>query len=219
MSFSLNTIFEILTVIGFVYFLFKRFVLKEAPVPASALSKVDRNQITEALVLLKKREKTPGELYKAPEHLMGELANDLRNEAVLRNLLCDIAAHVGIDGQYIRLQFQDDYTKEYAGNIATNGAFTTINLQLHEFYTPEVITAVLAHEVMHLYLLYQGIHFSDTLKNEVLTDTAAVYFGFGEYLQRGYKVIETKLGFSYHKVGYIRPEDVRFIEEQIRRGI
>lgn len=219
MSFSLNTFFEILTVIGFIYFLFKRFVLKEAPVPASALSKVDRNQITEALVLLKKREKTPGEPYKAPEHLMGELANDLRNEAVLRKLLCDIAAHVGIDGQYIRLQFQDDYTKEYAGNISTNGAFTTINLQLHEFYTPEVITAVLAHEVMHLYLLYQGVHFSDTLKNEVLTDTAAVYYGFGEYLQRGYQVMETKLGFSYHKVGYIRPEDVRFIEEQIRRGI
>ncbi|MBP3603284.1 MAG: hypothetical protein J6J79_03940 [Lachnospiraceae bacterium] len=219
MSFSLNTFFEILTVIGFVYFLFKRFVLKEAPVPASALSKVDRNQITEALALLKKREKTPGEPYKAPEHLMRELTNDLHNEETLRSLLCDIAAHVGIDGQYIRLQFQDDYTKEYAGNIATNGAFTTINLQLHEFYTPEVITAVLAHEVMHLYLLYQGVHFSDTLKNEVLTDTAAVYYGFGEYLQRGYQVMETKLGFSYHKVGYIRPEDVRFIEEQIRRGI
>ncbi len=217
MSFSLNTIFEILTVIGFIYFLIKRFVLKQAPLPAGALSKVDRTQIIEAVSLLQKRRKSPGKRYVAPENLMRLLTDNLQNEVALRKLLCDIAAHVGIDGQYIRLQFQDDYTKEYAGNISTNGAFTTINLQLHEFYTPEVITAVLAHEVMHLYLYYHGIHFSDTLKNEVLTDTAAVYFGFGEYLQRGYKVIETKLGFSYHKVGYIRPEDVRFIEEQIRR--
>ena len=216
MSFSLNMIFEILTVIGFIYFLVKRFILKEPPIPASALGKVDKNQIAEALRLLQKSGKKPGEHYVAPEHLMEQLAGDLQQEEILRSLLCDIAAHVGIDGQYIRLQFQNDYTKEYAGNISTNGAFTTINLQLHEFYTPEVIVAVLSHEVMHLYLFYQGIHFSDTLKNEVLTDTAAVFFGFGKYLYDGYKVIETNLGFSYHKVGYIRPEDVRFIEEQIR---
>ena len=53
--------------------------------------------------------------------------------------------------------------------------------------------------------------------NEVLTDTAAVYFGFGQYLYRGYKMMEINLGSSYHKVGYIDPEDVQFIQNEIRK--
>ena len=50
----------------------------------------------------------------------------------------------------------------------------------------------------------------------MLTDTAAVYFGFGEYLYRGYQIIETQMGFSYQQVGYILPGDVKFIQEEMR---
>lgn len=214
---TISDIFELLTVIGFVYFLIKRFILKEPPVPSAALKKIDKDKLTECLALLKKHRKNPGEAYVMPEQLEQALLSELHNEELLKQLLCSIAAHVGIDGQYIRLNFQDDATKEYAGNISTNGAWTTINLQLHDYYHLDVITAVLAHEVMHLYLYYNGIRFSDTLSNEVLTDTAAVYFGFGEYLYRGYKIIETNLGFSYHKVGYIRPEDVTYIRDEMYR--
>lgn len=215
MSISLNDICEILTIIGFIYFLIKRFVLKEPPIPVSALKKIDREKIVEALNLLKKKGASPGGVYVMSETVKQEILQDLHNEKTLKKLLCDISAHVGINGQYIKLCFLDDMTKEYAGNISTNGAWTTINLQLHSFYNLDVLTAVLAHEVMHLYLHYQGIHYPDTLQNEVLTDTAAVYYGFGEYMYRGYKVIETQLGLSYHKVGYIRPEDVEFIREQL----
>ena len=49
----------------------------------------------------------------------------------------------------------------------------------------------------------------------MLTDTAAVYLGYGEYLARGYKIIETNLGLSYHKVGYIRQDDVVYIMNRI----
>ncbi len=214
---SLGSICELLTIFGFLYFLIKKFILKEPPVPSGALGKVSRSKIEESIFLLEKKSKGPGERYHRPEELERALLSDLHNKVLLKELLCDIAAHVGIDGSYINLQFQDDLTKEYAGNIATNGAWTTIHLQLHSFYTLDVITAVLAHEVMHLYLYYQGIHKQDTLDNEVLTDTAAVYFGYGEYLYQGYKIIETNLGFSYHKVGYIRPEDVAFIMEKTGR--
>lgn len=212
---SLNDIFELLTIIGFIYFLIKRFILKEAPIPSSALKKADKNQILASIRLLQKRKPVKGKPYHMPEGLERKLLLNLHNTDSLRELLLDIAAHVGIDGQYIRLNFQDDETAGYAGNIATNGAWTTINLQLHSYYNLDVLTAVLAHEVMHLYLYYNGIQFQDTLSNEILTDTAAVYFGFGDYLYRGYRVIETHLGFSYHKVGYIRPEDVLFITEEI----
>lgn len=215
---SINDICELLTIIGFAYFLVKKFILKEPPIPSSALKKIDRDMIEESIALLQKKGKKPGEDYQLPTDLKQRLLADLHNEALLKELLCDIAAHVGIDGTYIKLQFQDDYTKEYAGNISTNGAFTTVNLQLHSYYNLDVITAVLAHEVMHLYLYYQGISKQDTLNNEVLTDTAAVYYGYGQYLYEGYKVIETNLGLSYHKVGYIRPEDVLFIREKLENN-
>lgn len=212
---TISDICEILSVIGFIYFLVKKFILKEAPIPSSAIKKIDRQKIEECLLFLQKKVKIPGETYIMSEDLKKRLLADLHNRDFLEELLCDIAMHVGIDGSYIRLHLLDDYTKEYAGNISTGGAWTTINLQLHSFYDLDVITAILSHEVMHMYLYYQGIHKHDTLDNEVLTDTAAVYFGYGEYLYRGYKVIETNLGLSYHKVGYIRPEDVRFIQEKI----
>ena len=214
--FSLNDIFGILTIIGLIYYVVKRFILKEAPVPASALKKVDEEKLRSCLTLLQKSKKEPGEIYEVPEELEQKLLTDLHDSELLKQLLCSIAAHMGIDGSYIRLKFQDDATLNYAGNISTNGAFTTINLQLHSYYNLDVITAILSHEVMHLYLYYNGIRFSDTLSNEVLTDTAAVYFGFGEYLYRGYQIIETQMGFSYQKVGYIRPRDVKFIQEEMR---
>ena len=214
--FTINDIFEILTFVGFFYYIIKRFVLKQPPIPAAALRKIDREKLRSALALLYKNKKVPGGAYTIPPQLSGELERNLHDPELLRRLMCDIAAHVGIDGSRIKLKFKDDATLEYAGNISTNGAFTTINLQTHDYYNLDVLTAILAHEVMHLYLYYNGIRFSDTLSNEVLTDTAAVFFGFGEYLRRGYKVIEVNLGFSYHKVGYIRPEDVEFILSEIQ---
>ena len=214
--FSLNDIFEILTIIGLIYYVVKRFILKEAPVPASALKKVDEEKLRSCLTLLQKSKKETGEIYAVQKELEEKLLVNLHDTELLKQLLCSIAAHMGIDGSYIRLKFQDDANLNYAGNISTNGAFTIINLQLHSYYNLDVITAILSHEVMHLYLYYSGIHFSDTLSNEVLTDTAAVYFGFGEYLYRGYQIIETQMGFSYQKVGDIRPGDVKFIQEEMR---
>ncbi len=213
---SLGMICEWLSIAGFIYFLIKKFIFKQPPVPSYALKKVDRRKIEDSILFLRKKKKYPGDAYEIPLELEQKLQRDLHNEVLLKELICDIAAHLGMDGSYIKLILQDDYTKDYAGNIATNGAWTTIHLQVHPFYNLDVITAVLAHEVMHLYLYYQGIYKSDTLENEVLTDTAAVYFGYGNYLQRGYKIIETNMGLSYHKVGYIRPDDVQYIINRIK---
>lgn len=216
-SFSLNDIFKLLTLAGFIYYLIRSFLLKNPPASSGGLKKVDRQKIIKSLQLLYKRKKYAGEPYIMPERLEQGLVSELHNKELLRELLRSITVHMGIEGDLIRLRFQDDETLGYAGRISTGGAFTTINLQLHEYYDLDVLTAVLAHEAMHLYLHYNGIYFSDTLMNEVLTDTAAVYFGFGEYLYRGYKMMEINLGSSYHKVGYISPEDVQFIQNEIRK--
>ena len=46
--------------------------------------------------------------------------------------------------------------------------------------------AVLAHEVTHNYLYHHNIRPPKNLDNEILTDLAAVYLGFGEILYKGY---------------------------------
>ena len=215
-SFTLNDIFDLLALAGLIYYLVKRFILKQPPVPSGAFKKVNKEKLQDCLTLLDKSGKTPGRPYIMPEELEQDLLKNLHDPELLRRLLKSITTHMGIEGDLIKLQLQDDATLEYAGQISSKGAFTTIKLQVHDYYNLDVLTAVLAHEVMHLYLHYNGISFPDTLSNEILTDTAAVYFGFGEYLYRGYKIIEVNLGFSYHKVGYIRPEDVQFIQNELR---
>lgn len=62
--FSLNDIFEILTIIGLIYYVVKRFILKEAPVPASALKKVDEEKLRSCLTLLQKSKKEPGKFMR-----------------------------------------------------------------------------------------------------------------------------------------------------------
>lgn len=212
----INSMIELLTIIGFIYFIVKRFIFHQAPVPSGAFKKVNTDKLSECLTVLRKHKQKPGDVYTIPENLKQALTHNLYDSYNLKLLLCSIAAHMGIDGEYIRLNMQDDSAASYAGNISTNGAWTTINLLMRPYYDLNVVTAVLAHEVMHLYLYYKGIQIRDSLSNEVLTDTAAVYFGFGEYLYKGYQVIETNLAFSYHKVGYIRPQDVSFIMEEMR---
>lgn len=207
---------ELLTIIGFIYFIVKRFIFRQAPVPSGAFKMVNRDKLSECLTVLRKHKQEPGDVYTIPDNLRQALSHNLYDAYNLKLLLCSIAAHMGIDGEYIRLNMQDDSAASYAGNISTNGAWTTINLQMRPYYDLNVVTAVLSHEVMHLYLYYKGIQIRDSLSNEVLTDTAAVYFGFGEYLYKGYQVIETNLAFSYHKVGYIRPQDVSFIMKEMR---
>lgn len=216
-AFSLNNIFRLLTLAGFIYYLMRSFIFKKPAISSNDLKNVNQEKILKSLQLLYERGQCAGEPYVMPEHLEQGLISDLHNRELLRQLLKSITVHMGIEGDLIQLRFQDDETLSYAGQISTGGVHTTIKLQLRAYYNLDVITSVLAHETMHLYLHYHGLSFSDTLLNEVLTDTAAVYFGFGEYLYRGYKMMEINLGSSCHKVGYIRPEDVQFIQNEIRR--
>jgi hypothetical protein len=51
------------------------------------------------------------------------------------------------------------------------------------------VIAVLAHECVHNYLHYHGVHKSDEKENELLTEVAATYLGLGHLLFSGYKPI------------------------------
>jgi hypothetical protein len=73
------------------------------------------------------------------------------------------------------------------------------------------IAAILAHEITHVFLHRHGIRIPDTLENEILTDTAAVYLGVGWLCLNAHRVTEER---------YIRPEvrEVRITTRDERLG-
>jgi hypothetical protein len=54
-----------------------------------------------------------------------------------------------------------------------------VELQMQYRSAPKVIAAVLAHEIAHIFLHRCGVGFSVEIENEILTDTTAVFVGFG----------------------------------------
>ncbi|MDO4304406.1 MAG: hypothetical protein Q4D94_10860 [Bacillota bacterium] len=215
---TFDHICEALTIIGFIYFVIQRFIRHKAPVPKSAFGTVSKELLERCVLLLQKQERREYETYTVPEDILIELKADLSNEAALKRLLCSICAHMGIQGNFIKLIVQDTNAPDRAGDISTDLAFTTIRLELKPYYTLDTVIAVLAHEATHLHLYYTGTHFKDVWENEVLTDTAAVYCGFGEYMYKGYAVMQGKNVLSYQKVGYIKQEDVKYIMQIMERN-
>jgi hypothetical protein len=75
--------------------------------------------------------------------------------------------------------------------------------------------AVLAHEVMHIFLHRSGIQFSDRIKNEILTDTASVYLGTGWLALNAHRMSTTYSGntrtTSTQTLGYVSPEELGYI--------
>lgn len=212
---TFDNICTALSVIGLIYFVINRFILHRAPVPSSAFKRIPKELLDECIAQLKKEEKGEYEDYVLPVDLMRDLQLRPDDEEVLKRLLLNICEHMGMNGDFIKLVISDTPVPERAGAISTDLAFTTIWLELRPPYIVDSIIAVLAHEVMHLHLYYEGIQRRDTWENEVLTDTAAVYCGFGEYMYKGYAVNQGEMALSYRKVGYIRQEDVKYIMEEI----
>ena len=86
------------------------------------------------------------------------------------------------------------------------------------------IAAILAHEVTHIFLHRHRIAKPDTFENEVLTDTAAVYFGVGwlcldafrltekrEERQVGLNGREVKTQTLEERLGYLTPDEFGYV--------
>jgi hypothetical protein len=75
--------------------------------------------------------------------------------------------------------------------------------------------AVLAHEVMHIFLHRSGIRFADRIKNEILTDTASAYLGTGWLALNAHRMSTTYSGntrtTSTQTLGYVSPEELGYM--------
>ena len=167
------------------------------------------------------------ELYRrfGPQHLksyrntfeLGTSADDLRREPLIgtQHLAKRIATHYRVPVTTVIVTFSSSLKPPGRVELSQSNEFF-VELQSQYRFAPKAIAAILAHEVAHIFLHRCGVRFPDEFENEVLTDTTAVYVGFGptilnavsetkSYLPN--KVVETRTHhFGYltlHEFGYI----------------
>lgn len=211
----LQKILYILPYVGLVVYVIRIIILKKAPVPKPKGKKLTNELLLSCIEQLKKHDKKQHDEYYVNQEIADRLNKDNRNPQTLVDLLHDIASHVEISGDLFILIINNAVVSDRAGYIRPGAANIKINLELKEEYDTDTIISVLAHEVMHQYLFFQGIKRSDNWENEILTDTAVVYCGFYQYMYRGYAPKHGVNPFAYSKVGYIGQNEIQFIKDNI----
>ena len=101
-----------------------------------------------------------------------------------------------------------------------------------DFGVETEIWAIMAHEIAHIFLNRLSLGFPDKLDNEVLTDTASIYLGFGTYFlsalwdevsqvsHSGYKTTTHRIGYiSANEAGYILSRRDRLVGENSSSAI
>ncbi len=85
---------------------------------------------------------------------------------------------------------------------------------------PRDISAVLGHEVAHIFLHRHGLRRPDTLEDEILTDTAAALYGFGVLALDTYSVSQHTsadgqgVTYTERRLGYLTPVEVGYVLEK-----
>lgn len=187
---------DILCFIGAIIFIMSN-ILGIAPVnPAKS------DLFESILIYLYEREDLVETPYKAPDELMARLKKNMRDEEVLNELAKDIVTFCKVDPSKMNIRVQNDLI-EAAGTYNTED--NEINISFANTRTPSEVLAVLIHECMHYILFEKNLVMDNREENEYMTDIACLYFGFTEYINRGYIL-----------VGYLKRNEIRTVKRMIK---
>jgi hypothetical protein len=109
----------------------------------------------------------------------------------------------------------------HAGNVELGPGpeyFITLSPRFRQ--DPRDTAAVLAHEVMHVFLYRNRVWWDDQDRNEILTDTATVYLGTGWLMLNAYRVERTRQSLGYlspAELGYVLAKRAQVFDENIER--
>ena len=94
---------------------------------------------------------------------------------------------------------------------------STITINLIPEYDLDTVAAIVIHECMHHYLNVRKMRFKDQFENEILTDTCAIYCGFGEIMYKGYgpRSIYYKGQRKLQKHGYLSQNEIKYIMRKV----
>ena len=77
-------------------------------------------------------------------------------------------------------------------DLCNNGEAVFIEIDEETLKFPDVVGAILCHEICHKWLQINGIKSSTERDNEILTDIATVFLGFGKIMLNGCKSIYSR---------------------------
>ncbi|MFJ1768272.1 hypothetical protein ACIOD2_48705 [Amycolatopsis sp. NPDC088138] len=119
--------------------------------------------------------------------------------------------HLGIGDTRVTVTF--DALGGHVGEVELGpGPEYFVTLGVHD---PRDVPAVLAHEVTHIFLHRNDIRFDGRARNEILTDTAALYLGLGRPMLAAYRVEVTQGRYTRRRttfrVGYLSPPEMGYV--------
>ena len=165
----------------------------------------NHSEIQESIALLKSRLGKPKEEYQPDQILYDRFLEDIGNNGNLTSLAYDILNHCDNKPWNIPVNAVKQLGSNAAGQYSHNGVNSEIRILIGDHAHDNIVFSVLIHECMHHFLRTSNIAFSDSHKNEILTDTAALYLGFSRYMNRGY------IG-----VGYLKYRELLYAEKMIK---
>ena len=127
--------------------------------------------------------------------------------------------HLGIGDVRVIVAFTRLGTREngmHVGEVELGpGPEYFVTLSAHYQDDPRDVPAVLAHEVMHVFLHRKGIRYPGLARNEILTDTATLYLGLGWPMLNAYRVDVTQGLYTRRRttsrVGYLSPPEMGYV--------
>ena len=166
----------------------------------------NKKVINESLEYLsRKRPRKP--IYEPKQSVYERFLCEYTEFTALTAMAKDIMRHLGLPNNSIAVYPVDFIDGNAAGRYVNDATGNYIEVRIMPDTKPSEIMAILIHELMHYYLRSTGLGFNETLKNEILTDTATIYFGFGRFIDRGYS-----------RVGYIKFPEIQYIKRKLAKG-
>ncbi|MDD2733731.1 MAG: hypothetical protein PHF56_07295 [Desulfuromonadaceae bacterium] len=128
-----------------------------------------------------------------------------------QNIAKQIANHFGLQISKIIVTFIHNLGVPGKVGLSAGNIFF---VEVDEKYKSNTnfISAILAHEIAHIYLFRHNIRISDTLRNEILTDTAAAFLGCAWLILNSSYEEASELNMTINTFGYITQYEVGYIQ-------
>lgn len=151
------------------------------------------------------------------------------DETVIQELAKDMLAHLGLPGDSVQVQVEqipETQEQSTVANFDEGDTHNKIHIRIKRRYSQENIISILCHECSHHMLYTKGLEQLDPEKNEILTDVAAMYFGFGPFMIAGYTPVIAPTEYTdetgrvcrskvWIKVGYMNVNQLAYIQRKI----
>lgn len=170
-----------------------------------------------------------GREFKLNQELERHLRYSRFSEKYVLELFHEILNYLNLDKEKVTLKINyisSKYAMHYAGLYSekkedTNDRTVIINIQ--NDMTMDTVISILAHESTHYLLLSNKIELKDRMKNECLTDIAALMLGFGKFMVEGYKIsnrviydAEFHRSIKKDRVGYLSYKDIKYAMKKFK---